>query len=169
MNHKHTSQTHTHTHTTWHTHTCICTVRWNTLRKLKLCDFWWMDWWKMKILLFFSFFFVPIVSVIPVPPHTNTQIYRLSWTHHPLICAVRGGGRRWQLTGLKQSACASGRLFGPAGVIISPITSIDLHDPSSSGFSPLARLERKMRIMEFVAHLYNVSVYVWVLPQLGHP
>lgn len=116
-----------------------------------------------------SSFFVPIVSVIPVPPHTNTQIYRLSWTHHPLICAVRGGGRQWQLTGLKQSACASGRLFGPAGVIISPITSIDLHDPSSSGFSPLARLERTMRIMEIVAHLYNVSVYVWVLPQLGHP
>lgn len=45
-----------YTETNTHTHSCICTVRWNTLRKLKLCDFWWMDWWKIKILLFFFFF-----------------------------------------------------------------------------------------------------------------
>lgn len=97
----------------------------------------------------------------PLVPHTQTQtrtrtqhkplrFYRFFWTHHSLICAVRGGGRRWQLTGLKHSACGSGRLLLCRCRVISSITSID---PLSSSFPLPARLGGRMRIMEFVAHL----------------
>lgn len=82
----------THSHT--QTHTCICTVRWNTLRKLKtvwlLMDGLRKDWW------FFCLFFC-IVSFIQKQSKqkiTDAQIHRFSWTHRPLICAVRGG--RWR-------------------------------------------------------------------------
>lgn len=113
-------------HTT--SHTCICTVRWNTLRKLKLCDFWWMDWWKMKILLLvFSVISLcsetkQISSASPPPhPHSDLQTVLNS---SPLSCAVGaggGGGRRWRLTCLKHELQVGVR---SAGVDISPITSI---------------------------------------------
>lgn len=120
-----------YTHT--HTHTHYCTVRWNTLRKLKLCDFWWMDWWKMNK---FTFSFVSIVSFIqkqnvPCPsscPNIQTHTHTFTHTHLPLLCAVRGGGRWWQLTWDIQD--------GFIIVIIShPIISMD---PSSSWFSAAA-------------------------------
>lgn len=69
-----------HTHNMAHT----CTARWNTLGKLKLCVFWWMDWWTVEILLLLLSCSHRLMSA------ANTQIYRLSWTRRPLIrCSER--------------------------------------------------------------------------------
>lgn len=84
-------------------HTRVCALWGETLRKLKLCDFWWMDWWKMKVLLFFSSSHLTHKSTHHVSPllilfHiTQTRTFTDSPELITLLCAVRGGGRWWQL------------------------------------------------------------------------
>lgn len=67
-----------HTHKNTLTHVDICTVRWNTMRKLKLCDFWWMDWCKLEICL----------SVRLLPTHLS-RTANYNFTDSPvIICFV---------------------------------------------------------------------------------
>lgn len=62
---------------------------------------------KDKDFLCFHRLIYPVILL----SHHTLRLYRFSWTHHLLICAVRGGGRWWLITNLKLSAWGSGRLL----------------------------------------------------------
>lgn len=74
--HKHT---HSQTHAPTQTHTCICTVRWNTLRKIQAV--WLLNVW----LIDFSFcchYLIPVQTALarfhPSVPHKDTHTHILS-------------------------------------------------------------------------------------------
>lgn len=158
------------THATSHTHTRVCALWGETLRKLKLCDFWWMDWWKMKIFLLFCFIISFNRSV-----HSSTPLLVLRHTAQTLIftdspelithlCAVRGEGGRKE----GRKAMVSGLFNCPQNDVV----GVGVH--SSHWSHPLiccppaplqATLDRKMRITEFVVHLSNVCLHVraWLM------
>lgn len=95
-------------HMQHYTHTRVCALWGETLRKLKLCDFWWMDWWKMKVLLFFSSSHLTHKSTHRVSPllilfHiTQTLTFTDPTELITLLCAVRGGGGR-KVMAIKQA------------------------------------------------------------------
>lgn len=95
-------------HMQHYTHTRVCALWGETLRKLKLCDFWWMDWWKMKVLLFFSSSHLTHKSTHHVSPllvlfHiTQTLTFTDPTELITLLCAVRGGGGR-KVMAIKQA------------------------------------------------------------------
>ena len=96
--HTHThTHTHTLTHTHTHSHTCICTVRWNTLRKIKtvISDGWIDERWRF-VFLFPSSSHLSrngtarrsvCSSTVPPPPpppptqHTITHTHSHTQTH----------------------------------------------------------------------------------------
>lgn len=85
------------------THTRVCALWGETLRKLKLCDFWWMDWWKMKILLFFHHLHSSRLSSLLILFHiTQTLTFTDSPELITPLCAVRGGGGR-KVMAIKQA------------------------------------------------------------------
>lgn len=84
------SELHAPQHMHHYTHTGMCTVRWNT-EEIKTVRLLVDGLMKDEDSSFFSS--SPLITSLLSPHslsyHTNTHFYRLSWTHHPLVCSKR--------------------------------------------------------------------------------